>query len=109
MTELRRNVRKPNRTWSPTYYVAPTASATDGILVAQFAEQWLSVTKGVRAGQPLQFTRLAEVVAERTARAQGKWQAAFPTCVDWLATQAGQIVDGVGACAVRTVCWRARR
>lgn len=49
-------MRKPNKAWSPTYYVAPQSSATDGHLVAQFAEQWLSVTKGVRAGQQLQFT-----------------------------------------------------
>jgi len=29
---------------------------TDGALVAQFAEQWLTLNKGVRAGEPLRFT-----------------------------------------------------
>ncbi len=56
MTELQRSALSPNKKWAPTYFVNRRNKDTDGDLVTQFAEQWLSVTKGKLAGEPLQFT-----------------------------------------------------
>ena len=56
MTELQRSALSPNKKWQPTYFVNRRNKDTDGDLVTQFAEQWLSVTKGKLAGEPLQFT-----------------------------------------------------
>jgi phage terminase large subunit-like protein len=56
VTELQRSALKPNKKWAPTYFVNRRNKDTDGELVTQFAEQWLSVTKGKLAGEPLQFT-----------------------------------------------------
>ena len=56
MTKSQRSALLPSKAWSPTYYVPRKSRSTDGDLVAQFAEQWLTVTKGVMAGEPLQFT-----------------------------------------------------
>lgn len=56
MTKSQRSALLPSKAWSPTYYVARKSRSTDGDLVAQFAEQWLTVTKGVMAGEALQFT-----------------------------------------------------
>lgn len=56
MTKSQRSAPAPSKAWSPTYYVPRRSRSTDGDLVAQFAEQWLTVTKGMMAGEPLQFT-----------------------------------------------------
>lgn len=56
MTKSQRSALQPTKAWSPTYFVERKSRSTDGDLVAQFAEQWLTVTKGVMAGSPLEFT-----------------------------------------------------
>ena len=56
VTELQRSALSPNKKWAPTYFVNRRNKDTDGELVSQFAEQWLRVTKGRLAGEPLQFT-----------------------------------------------------
>tara|TARA_R110000822_G_scaffold121075_6_gene254821 strand:- start:2970 stop:4454 length:1485 start_codon:yes stop_codon:yes gene_type:complete len=56
VTKSQRSALKPNKSWAPTYYVDRKYSNTDGDLVTQFAENWLSVTKGVLAGEALEFT-----------------------------------------------------
>ena len=56
MTKLRSSALKPIDKWAPTHYVQRRNTQTDGDLVSQFAERWLTVTKGKLAGEPLQFT-----------------------------------------------------
>ncbi len=56
MTESHRSALKPNSKWAPTYFVERRNNITDGDLVSQFAESWLTVHKGMLAGEPLQFT-----------------------------------------------------
>lgn len=48
-------MRRPKPKWQPTYFTAPKYRSTDGTDVAEFAEKYLSVSKGVRAGDPLIF------------------------------------------------------
>jgi len=64
-----RSVLNPKKQWQPTFYTKRLHKQSDGALVAQFAEQWLTTTKGVRAGEPLQFTEwqqwLLEAMLER--------------------------------------------
>jgi phage terminase large subunit-like protein len=50
------SVLLPKAKWKPTYHTPRRHKVTDGSDVAAFASQWLTVTKGVRAGQPLEFT-----------------------------------------------------
>ncbi len=57
MTESQRNALKPNKNWQPTFFVPRSINTTDGNLVSQFASEWLTVTKGKRAGEPLEFTQ----------------------------------------------------
>jgi len=56
VTESNRSALKPTKSWSPTYFVERHNNITDGDLVSQFAQRWLTVHKGMLAGQPLQFT-----------------------------------------------------
>lgn len=51
-----RSALLPKKAWQPTFFVPRRHSLSDGDLVADFAEQWLTVTKGTRAGNPLEFT-----------------------------------------------------
>jgi phage terminase large subunit-like protein len=46
---------QPKKAWEPTYYTKRHSNITDGDDVIDFASQWLRVSKGVRAGEPLQF------------------------------------------------------
>jgi phage terminase large subunit-like protein len=56
VTVLQRSALLPKKTWQPTFYVPRKSLTSDGDLVCQFAEEWLTVTKGTRAGHALQFT-----------------------------------------------------
>ena len=47
----------PNKLWKPTYATKQKGSVTDGTDLAEFAERYLSLSKGVRAGNPLLFTQ----------------------------------------------------
>lgn len=47
---------RPDAQWKPTYYTKSKHTATDGGDIAEFAERYLSLSKGMRAGQPLRFT-----------------------------------------------------
>jgi phage terminase large subunit-like protein len=42
--------------WKPAFYTPSLSTITDGDDVIDFAQHFLRVTKGVRAGQPLEFT-----------------------------------------------------
>lgn len=46
----------PKKTWAPTYYTKRISKSSDGSDVIDFAHEWLVVTKGIRAGHPLDFT-----------------------------------------------------
>lgn len=52
---MSRSVRKPNVRWQPKYYTERRYKESDGSLVADFAHNWLTLTKGMRAGDPLEF------------------------------------------------------
>ena len=47
---------KPKQAWKPAYATAQRSVISDGDDVIAFAEYFLRVTKGVRAGEPLTFT-----------------------------------------------------
>jgi phage terminase large subunit-like protein len=47
---------KPSKAWAPTYATLPGKGTSDGQGVIDFAEQFLEVSKGRRAGEPLLFT-----------------------------------------------------
>lgn len=47
---------KPSKAWSPTFATMPSNSVSDGQGVIDFAEQFLEVSKGQKAGEPLRFT-----------------------------------------------------
>lgn len=47
---------KPRVAWKPAFYTSSLSTVTDGDDVIDFAQHFLRVTKGVRAGQPLEFT-----------------------------------------------------
>lgn len=47
----------PNKAWKPTYFTKQKSDVTDGTDLAEFAERYLSLSKGVRAGNPLLFTQ----------------------------------------------------
>lgn len=47
---------KPKQAWRPAFATLPKSNITDGDDVVAFAEHFLRVTKGVRAGDPLIFT-----------------------------------------------------
>ena len=49
------NATKPNPKWAPTYYTERKYDDSDGKLITDFAYNWLTLTKGMRAGQPLEF------------------------------------------------------
>lgn len=49
-------MRPPKAKWKPTYFTPPQSSLTDGQDLTEFAERYLSLTKGVRAGESLVFT-----------------------------------------------------
>ena len=48
-------MRPPKEKWRPTYFTARKYRTSDGGDVAEFAEKYLSLSKGVRAGEPLVF------------------------------------------------------
>ena len=50
-----RNNYRPLNSWAPAYYTPRISKISDGEDVAAFAQEWLTVTKGVRAGEPLTF------------------------------------------------------
>lgn len=52
---LKPNAKKPNNTWAPAFYVPRKYAESDGTLVSDFAYNWLTLTKGMRAGDPLEF------------------------------------------------------
>lgn len=52
---LKPNAKRPNNSWKPAYYVPRKYKETDGTLVTDFAYNWLTLTKGMRAGDPLEF------------------------------------------------------
>lgn len=56
MNESPLSALKPKPAWQPTFFTPRINKATDGDLVAQFGLEWLYTSKGVRAGEPLQFT-----------------------------------------------------
>lgn len=56
VTKSLQSALKPTSAWSPTHFVPRSQRSTDGDLVSQFANSWLTVTKGVMAGEPLRFT-----------------------------------------------------
>lgn len=56
MSESQRSAFKPKQAWKPTFYTPRVNKQSDGDLVAQFASEWLTTSKGVRAGEPLVFT-----------------------------------------------------
>jgi phage terminase large subunit-like protein len=45
----------PKKEWEPTYFTKRHSDTSDGDDVIDFAYEWLRVSKGVRAGQPLEF------------------------------------------------------
>lgn len=45
----------PKKDWSPTFYTKRKYKVTDGDDVISFASDFLRVSKGVRAGEPLEF------------------------------------------------------
>jgi phage terminase large subunit-like protein len=47
---------KPKQAWKPAFYTPQRSIISDGDDVIDFAEYFLRVTKGVRAGEPLTFT-----------------------------------------------------
>lgn len=47
---------KPKKEWRPTYFTEPFGGTSDGQGVIDFAESFLEVSKGRRAGEPLVFT-----------------------------------------------------
>lgn len=49
------NATKPNPKWAPTYYTERKYDDSDGKLITDFAYNWLTLTKGMRSGQPLEF------------------------------------------------------
>ena len=49
-------LQKPRVAWKPAFYTPSLSTITDGDDVIDFAEHFLRVTKGVKAGQPLEFT-----------------------------------------------------
>lgn len=51
-----RSVRPPKAKWQPTYFTPSKFKLTDGTDVCDFAQRYLSLSKGVRAGEPLVFT-----------------------------------------------------
>lgn len=52
---MKHSVRKPKEAWKPAFYSVPQSKHTDGGLIADFAYHWLTLTKGMRAGEPLEF------------------------------------------------------
>lgn len=52
---MKQNANKPHRNWAPTYGIPRKYAETDGQLVTDFAHNFLTLRKGVRAGEPLQF------------------------------------------------------
>lgn len=56
MSESQRSAFKPKQAWKPTFYTPRVNKQSDGDLVTQFASEWLTTSKGVRAGEPLVFT-----------------------------------------------------
>lgn len=49
------NANKPNPKWQPAFYTPPKYADSDGQLITDFAYNWLTLTKGVKAGEPLEF------------------------------------------------------
>lgn len=63
---------KPKKIWQPAFATLPKSSLSDGDDVIAFAEHFLRVSKGVRAGQPLTLTEwqqwLVRALLERNAK-----------------------------------------
>lgn len=49
------NANKPNPKWAPAFYTPRKYNDSDGGLITDFAYNWLTLTKGVKAGEPLEF------------------------------------------------------
>ena len=47
----------PDKAWKPAHFTKQKHRETDGTDLAEFAERYLSLSKGVRAGSPLLFTQ----------------------------------------------------
>jgi len=52
---LKPNAKKPHKNWTPAFYVPRKYKESDGRLVSDFAFNWLTLTKGMRSGEPLEF------------------------------------------------------
>lgn len=78
---MSRRIVKPNKSWAPTYATMPRGGASDGQGVIDFAEQFLEVSKGKRAGEPLVFTDwqrwLLDALLERRANGRLRYRRAL--------------------------------
>lgn len=72
---------QPKKKWQPTFYTIPKSKVSDGPDVCEFAEKYLSLTKGVKAGEPLIFTEwqrwLLTALLERRANGRLRYRRAL--------------------------------
>lgn len=72
---------KPKQVWRPAFYTPPLGKVSDGDDVIDFANHFLRVTKGVRAGDPLVFTEwqqwLLRALLERTPSGRLRYKRAL--------------------------------